>query len=53
VPDAVEPLVSGDLALFAETDAVAHAYPVVRHLHHLADTLGQVAQAPSLASSAR
>ncbi len=52
VPDAMEPLASGDHALFADPAAGSHPDPVVRHLHHLAATLGQVAQVPSLASTA-
>ena len=53
VPDAVEPLASGDHALFADPDAASHTDPVVRHLHHLAATLAQVAEVPAAASSAR
>jgi len=53
VPDAVEPLASGDHALFTDPAAASHADPVVRHLHHLAATLTQVARIPSLASSSR
>lgn len=44
VPEAVAPLDSGELALFAGPDATTHTDPVVRHLHHLAATLTQVAQ---------
>jgi hypothetical protein len=53
VPDAVEPLASGDHALFADLTAASHTDPVVRHLHHLAATLTQVARMRSLGSSAR
>jgi hypothetical protein len=51
VPNAVEALASGEHALFADPEAASHTDPVVRHLHHLAATLTQVAQMPSLASS--
>ncbi len=44
VPDAEEPLASGDHALFVDPAAASHDDPVVRHLHHLAATLTQVAQ---------
>ena len=53
VPAAVEPLASGDHALFADPAAASHTDPVVRHLHHLAATLTQVARMPSLAISSR
>jgi uncharacterized membrane protein YccC len=53
VPGAVEPLVDGEHALFADPGAAAHTDPVVRHLHHLAGTLTEVAQTSSLASSTR
>jgi uncharacterized membrane protein YccC len=53
VPDAVEPLASGDHALFADPAAASHTDPVVRHLHHLAATLTHVARIPSPASSSR
>jgi Fusaric acid resistance protein-like len=53
VPDAVEPLASGDHALFSDPAAASHTDPVVRCLHRLAGTLTQVAQTPSPASSAR
>jgi hypothetical protein len=46
-------LARGDHALFADPAAASHSDPVVRHLHHLAATLTQVAQLPSLTSRAR
>jgi uncharacterized membrane protein YccC len=53
VPEAADPLARGDHALFADPAAASHSDPVVRHLHHLAATLTQVAQLPSLTSRAR
>lgn len=44
VPDAVAPLESGEHALFTGSDVTVHTDPVVRHLHHLAATLSQVAR---------
>ena len=44
VPEAEEPLASGDHALFVDPAAASHDDPVVRHLHHLAATLTQVAR---------
>jgi len=44
VPDAEEPLATGEHVLLAAPGAAAHADPVIRHLHHLAATLTQVAQ---------
>lgn len=51
VADAMEPLAGGDHALFAGPTAASHTDPVVRDLHHLAGTLTQVAQTPSLANT--
>ena len=51
VPDAVEPLDTGEHALFADPGVASHTDPVVRHLHHLAATLTQVAQNPTFATS--
>jgi uncharacterized membrane protein YccC len=51
VPDAVEPLADGEHALFSDPDVASHTDPVIRHLHHLAATLTQVAQSPSTAFS--
>jgi uncharacterized membrane protein YccC len=53
VPDAVEPLASGEHVLFADPDVASHTDPVVRHLHHLAATLTQVAEKAPLSSSRR
>ncbi|MCW2846628.1 MAG: hypothetical protein JWR90_602 [Marmoricola sp.] len=53
VPDAVEPLATGQHALFADAGAASHTDPVVRHLHHLAGTLTQVAQAASVPAPSR
>ena len=53
VPDAMEPLATGEHALFADPEVASHTDPVVRHLHHLAGTLTQVAQKPNSASSSR
>lgn len=51
VPAAVRPLADGDQALFSDPAAAAKVDPVVRHLHHLAATLTQVAQAHPLAAA--
>lgn len=53
VPDAEEPLATGDHALFADPAAASHDDPVVRHLHHLAATLTQVAQTHPAAAPGR
>ena len=53
VPDAVQPLASGEHALFADPAVANHTDPVVRHLHHLAATLTQAAGKPPLVSSGR
>lgn len=44
VPEAEVPLHDGDHALFVDPAAASHDDPVVRHLHHLAATLTQLAQ---------
>ncbi len=53
VPEAEEPLASGDHALFVDPAAASHDDPVVRHLHHLAATLTQVAQTHPAAEPGR
>lgn len=47
VPDAVEPIATGDLVLFTDPAAASHTDPVVRTLHHLAATLIEVASGAS------
>ena len=43
-PDAQEPLVRGDVALFGEPSGGRSADPVLRQLHHLNATLGELAE---------
>lgn len=51
-PEVVEPLTPSDRALFGARAAAHDADPVVRHLHHLSATLGQLAEATVSGASA-